>query len=58
MTFQAAIASVDEIKSEIIKSLSLYYYTLADLLDLKDAILQLLTTMDANQIKLDIVCDF
>lgn len=58
MTFQAAIASVDEIKSEIIKSLSLYYYTLADLLDLKDAILQLLTTMDANQTKLDIVCDF
>ncbi|VDO13784.1 unnamed protein product [Brugia timori] len=37
------------------KSLSLYYCTFADLLDLKDHILQLLTTMDAAQFKLDIV---
>lgn len=42
-------------KHEVIKNLSLYYYTFADLLDLKDHILQLLTVMDANQCQLDIV---
>lgn len=50
--------NVNEIRNEIIKNLSLYYYTFADLLDLKDHILQLLTTMDANQCQLDIVNNF
>lgn len=49
---------VSLIKQEIMKSLSLYYCTFADLLDLKDHILQLLTTMDAAQFKLDIVSFF
>lgn len=42
-------------RGEILKNLSLYYYTFADLLDLKDHILRMLTTMDANQCQLDIV---
>lgn len=42
------------IKDDIIKNLSLYYYTFADLLDLKDHIMQLLTLMDACQCQLDI----
>ncbi|CAG9537731.1 unnamed protein product [Cercopithifilaria johnstoni] len=46
------------IKQEILKSLSLYYCTFADLLDLKDHILQLLTTMDAAQFKLDITTSY
>lgn len=37
------------------KSLSLYYYTFVDLLDFKDQVCELLTTMDACQIQLDIV---
>ncbi|VDK88818.1 unnamed protein product [Litomosoides sigmodontis] len=49
---------VSLIKQEIMKSLSLYYCTFADLLDLKDHILQLLTTMNAAQFKLDIISFF
>uniref|UniRef100_A0A9J2PDS2 Membrane-associated protein gex-3 n=1 Tax=Ascaris lumbricoides TaxID=6252 RepID=A0A9J2PDS2_ASCLU len=53
-TYQQANA----MKQEIIKSLSLYYYTFADLLDLRDHIMQLLTTMDASQVKLDITLNY
>ena len=37
------------------KSLSLYYNTFVDLLDYKDKVSELLTTMDACQVHLDIV---
>lgn len=37
------------------KSLSLYYNTFVDLLDFKDKVSELLTTMDACQVHLDIV---
>lgn len=53
--FQSTFHYVDTMKEDIIKSLGLYYYTFADLMDLKDNILQLLTTMDACQCQLDIV---
>ncbi|KAH8356123.1 hypothetical protein KR093_006451, partial [Drosophila rubida] len=46
------------IKAEIIKSLSLYYHTFVDLLDFKDNVCELLTTMDACQIHLDITLNF
>ncbi|CAI4228127.1 unnamed protein product [Auanema sp. JU1783] len=46
------------IKDEIIRSLSLYYYTFADLMDLKENILQLLTAMDACQCQLDISLNY
>ncbi|EYB85354.1 hypothetical protein Y032_0300g1816 [Ancylostoma ceylanicum] len=49
---------VDTMKEDIIKSLGLYYYTFADLMELKDNILQLLTTMDACQCQLDISLNY
>lgn len=55
---QTAFMHVNKIRNDVIKNLSLYYYTFADLLDLKDHILQLLTTMDVNQCQLDIVIHF
>ncbi|VDM65049.1 unnamed protein product [Strongylus vulgaris] len=49
---------VDTMKEDIIKSLGLYYYTFSDLMELKDHILQLLTTMDACQCQLDISLNY
>lgn len=49
------LQAISPIRSEIIKSLSLYYYTFVDLLDFKDNVSELLTTMDACQVHLDIV---
>ena len=46
------------IRNDIIKSLSLYYYTFVDLLDFKDNVCELLTSMDAWQIQLDITLNF
>ncbi|XP_017123049.1 LOW QUALITY PROTEIN: membrane-associated protein Hem [Drosophila gunungcola] len=50
--------AIVNIKAEIIKSLSLYYHTFVDLLDFKDNVCELLTTMDACQIHLDITLNF
>lgn len=49
------LQAITPIRSDIIKSLSLYYYTFVDLLDFKDQVCELLTTMDACQVQLDIV---
>ncbi|CAI2350716.1 unnamed protein product [Caenorhabditis sp. 36 PRJEB53466] len=49
---------VQGLQGEIIKSLSLYYYTFADLLELKDSIIGLLTAMDACQCQLDITLNY
>lgn len=49
---------IANIKAEVIKSLSLYYYTFVDLLDFKDNVCELLTTMDALQMHLDITVNF
>ncbi|CAI5449654.1 unnamed protein product [Caenorhabditis angaria] len=49
---------VATMQSDIIKSLSLYYYTFADLLDLKDHIMHLLTTMETCQCQLDISLNY
>jgi hypothetical protein len=49
------LQAITQIRNEIIKSLSLYYYTFVDLLDFKDNVCELLTTMDACQVHLDIV---
>ena len=46
------------IRGEIVKSLSLYYYTFVDLLDFKDHVSELLTTIDAYQISPDITVNF
>lgn len=50
--------AVFSIRQEIMKSLSLYYYTFVDLLDFKDHVCELLTTMDACQLQLDITTSF
>ena len=44
--------------SQILKSLSLYYYTFVDLLDYRDHVSELLTTLDACQITLDVTNNF
>lgn len=52
------LQAITNIKTDIIKSLSLYYYTFVDLLDFKDNICDLLNTMDACQINLDLTLNF
>lgn len=49
---------VQEKSTEITKSLSLYYYTFADILDLKDHIMQVLTTMESCQCQLDVTLNY
>lgn len=41
------LQALTSVRTDIMKSLSLYYYTFVDLLDLKDHISELLTIMDA-----------
>lgn len=53
-----SIAPIQGLRNEIIKSLSLYYFTFVDLLDFKDHVCELLTTMDAYQVELDIAINF
>lgn len=52
------LQNIYTIRQEIIKSLSLYYYTFVDLLDFKDNVCELLTSMDAWQVHLDITLNF
>ncbi|CAL4093232.1 unnamed protein product, partial [Meganyctiphanes norvegica] len=42
-----SLAALTNVRTDIMKSLSLYYYTFVDLLDLKDHVSELLTIMDA-----------
>ncbi|CAB0009496.1 unnamed protein product [Nesidiocoris tenuis] len=53
-----SLQPVAQIRSEIIKSLSLYYFTFVDLLDFKDNVCELLTTMDACQLHLDLTLNY
>ena len=53
-----SLSNIHPIRSEIVKSLSLYYYTFVDLLDFKDHVNDLLTNIDACQISLDITINF
>lgn len=55
---QQQFAPLQAIKTEINKTLSLYYYTFVDLLDYRDHVCELLTTMDACQLSLDIAINF
>lgn len=52
------LQAITNIKNEIIKSLSLYYYTFVDLLDFKDNVCELLNAMDASQVHVDITLNF
>lgn len=49
---------ITNIRNEIIKSLSLYYYTFVDLLDFKDNVCELLNIMDTCQVNLDLTLNF
>jgi len=53
-----SLSNIHPLRGEIVKSLSLYYYTFVDLLDFKDHVNELLTTIDACQISLDITVNF
>ncbi|KAK6192637.1 hypothetical protein SNE40_004076 [Patella caerulea] len=50
--------SINSMKAEIVKGLSLYYYTFVDILDFKDHVVDLLTTIDACQVYMDITLNF
>ncbi|XP_039285471.1 membrane-associated protein Hem [Nilaparvata lugens] len=52
------LQGINHLRSEIIKSLSLYYYTFVDLLDFRDNVSELLTTIDACKVHLDITLNF
>ncbi|XP_006818857.1 nck-associated protein 1 [Saccoglossus kowalevskii] len=49
------LGPVAMIKNDVVKSLSLYYFTFVDLMDFKDHAQELLTTMDACGVHFDIV---
>ncbi|CAG9836304.1 unnamed protein product [Diabrotica balteata] len=53
-----SLTPIQSLKNDIIKSLSLYYYTFVDLLDFKDHVCDLLTSMDTFQVDLDITVNF
>ncbi|XP_013397025.1 nck-associated protein 1 isoform X2 [Lingula anatina] len=57
-SFGNQVAPVSHFKTEIIRSLSLYYYTFVDILDFRDHVSEVLTTMDAHQVRLDIGANF
>jgi NCK-associated protein 1 len=52
------VSAISAIKDDVIKSLQLYYYTFVDIMDLKDHITDLLTTMDASQVHFDITLNY
>lgn len=51
-------SQVTAIRTDIIKSLSLYYYTFVDIMVFKDHVTNLLTTIDACQVYFDITVNF
>ncbi|CAG0916090.1 unnamed protein product [Notodromas monacha] len=52
------VPAVQQFRPEILKSMSLYYYTFVDLLDFKDNVQELLTIMDVCSINLNIAVNF
>ncbi|XP_064603762.1 membrane-associated protein Hem-like isoform X2 [Liolophura sinensis] len=54
----SGMSSINNFKNEVVKSLSLYYYTFVDIMDFKDHVTDLLTTMDACQVHLNIILNF
>ncbi|XP_040573731.1 membrane-associated protein Hem [Lepeophtheirus salmonis] len=53
-----SLSVLQPLRNEILKSLSLYYYTFVDLLDYRDHVGELLTTLDACGIVMDITRNF
>lgn len=55
-TFQS-VNVVKPIAGDIHKMLSLYYFTFVDIMDFKDNVTNLLTTIDACQVHFDLVSE-
>ncbi|XP_019617309.1 PREDICTED: nck-associated protein 1-like isoform X2 [Branchiostoma belcheri] len=55
---QSQLQQVNNIKGEIMKQLSLYYFTFVDVMDFKDHVSELLTTMDACNVHFDITTNY
>jgi NCK-associated protein 1 len=53
-----SLSNVQPLRNEVLKSLSLYYYTFVDLLDYRDHVTELLTTIGACGIGFDITVNF
>ena len=53
-----SLSNVQPLRNEVLKSLSLYYYTFVDLLDFKDHVSELLTTIDVCGVVLDLGLNF
>ncbi|XP_061167133.1 nck-associated protein 1-like isoform X2 [Saccostrea echinata] len=49
---------INNIKQDVVKSLSLYYFTFVDIMDFKDHVVDLLTTIDACQVHMDITLNY
>ncbi|XP_033752892.1 membrane-associated protein Hem-like isoform X5 [Pecten maximus] len=54
----SALLPINSIKNDVCKSLHLYYFTFVDIMDFKDHVVDLLTTMDACQVYLDITLNY
>ncbi|KAK2153078.1 hypothetical protein LSH36_308g01013 [Paralvinella palmiformis] len=52
------VAAIHQIKADVTRSLSLYYYTFVDILEFRDHVTDLLTTIDACQVYFDITVNF
>eukprot|EP00094_Tigriopus_californicus_P005705 TCALIF_05499-PA protein Name:"Similar to Hem Membrane-associated protein Hem (Drosophila melanogaster)" AED:0.06 eAED:0.06 QI:71/0.83/0.85/1/0.83/0.85/7/245/1120 len=50
--------ALQPLRNEILKNLSLYYYTFVDLLDFRDHVSELLTTIDVCHLTLDLTVNF
>ena len=53
-----SLSNVQPLRNEVLKSLSLYYYTFVDLLDYRDHVTELLTTIGACGIAFDITVNY
>jgi NCK-associated protein 1 len=56
--FNSQLGPVFNMRQDIVKMLHLYYYTFLDVLEFRDHVCELLTTMDACQLRLDITINF
>ncbi|XP_052716447.1 nck-associated protein 1-like isoform X19 [Crassostrea angulata] len=53
-----ALQVINNIKQDVVKSLSLYYFTFVDIMDFKDHVVDLLTTIDACQVHMDVTLNY
>uniref|UniRef100_A0A8C4NIK5 NCK-associated protein 1 n=1 Tax=Eptatretus burgeri TaxID=7764 RepID=A0A8C4NIK5_EPTBU len=55
---QQHLSHVQSQKADILKNLALYYFTFVDIMDFRDHVTELLTSMDAAQLYLDITVNY